>query len=390
MLHLGKVLAKGRPQRKSEGSKVDFFDGSWVQHILASYGYAAVFIVVMLESAGVPLPGETILVSAAAFAGNRHSLDIRYVVAAAAGGAIIGDNIGFWVGREFGTSLLARWGYLIGLDERKRKLGQYLFTRHGGKIVFFGRFVALLRAFAALLAGANRLSPLRFLIFNAAGGIVWATVFGVGGYVLGEGIRRIAGPFGWAVLFGAIVFAFLLWRYYKKNEERFLDEAEAAAADDAHNDRAGARGRLRQTCESLKRRRFVAARANGCLSGYVSATTGVAQIAAELLRRPSRQCRAMCGRLRVGKSFLHGVQQWSEQPCVRPVSAVHVTAGHNALRGSGPGQFHAFDHAVARVGCPDRRIDRLCITCCSPFPTVHITPDARRDLFHAASATGSL
>jgi hypothetical protein len=75
------------------------------------------------------------------------------------------------------------------------------------------------------------------------------------------------------------------------------------------------------------------------------------------------------------------VQQWSEQPCVRPVSAVHVTAGHNALRGSGPGRLHAFDHAVARVGCPDRQIDRLCITCCLPFPTVHITPDARRDLF---------
>jgi hypothetical protein len=64
------------------------------------------------------------------------------------------------------------------------------------------------------------------------------------------------------------------------------------------------------------------------------------------------------------------LQQWSEQPCVRPVSAAHVTAGHNALRGSGPGQFHAFDNAVAQVGCPDRRIDRLCITCCSPFPTV--------------------
>ena len=70
------------------------------------------------------------------------------------------------------------------------------------------------------------------------------------------------------------------------------------------------------------------------------------------------------------QGFSLRVQQWSEQPCVRPVSAVHVTAGHNALRGSGPGQFHAFDHAVARVGCPDRRIDRLCITCCSPFPTV--------------------
>jgi membrane protein DedA with SNARE-associated domain len=212
---------------------VDFSDGSWVQHILANYGYAAIFTIVMLESAGVPLPGETILVSAAIFAGNKHSLDLRYVIAAAASGAILGDNIGFWVGREFGTSLLSRWGHLIGLDERKRKLGQYLFARHGGKIVFFGRFIALLRAFAALLAGANGLSPLRFLVCNAAGGIVWATVFGVGGYVLGEGIRRIAGPIGWAALIAAMVFALVLWRYYKKHEERFLAEAEAAAAGDA-------------------------------------------------------------------------------------------------------------------------------------------------------------
>jgi len=84
------------------------------------------------------------------------------------------------------------------------------------------------------------------------------------------------------------------------------------------------------------------------------------------------------------------VQQWSEQPCVRPVSAVHVTAGHNALRGSGPGHNLAFDNALAQVGCPDRRIDRLCITCCSPFPTVtsRRMPDAIS--FYAASATGSL
>ena len=74
------------------------------------------------------------------------------------------------------------------------------------------------------------------------------------------------------------------------------------------------------------------------------------------------------------QGFSLRVQQWSEQPCVRPVSAVHVTAGHNALRGSGPGQKHAFDNALARVGCPDRRIDQLCITCCSPLPTVHIAP----------------
>jgi membrane protein DedA with SNARE-associated domain len=209
---------------------VDILDGAWIHHIVATYGYAAIFIVVMLESAGIPMPGETVLVSAAAFAGSKHSLHLDYIIAAAAGGAILGDNLGFWAGREFGTTLLSRWGHLIGLDERRLKLGRYLFARHGGKIVFFGRFVALLRAFAALLAGANRLPPLRFFFFNAAGGIVWATVFGTGGYILGEGIRRVTGPFGWTALIAAGICAVVLWRYYKKNEERLIAEAEAAAA----------------------------------------------------------------------------------------------------------------------------------------------------------------
>jgi hypothetical protein len=80
---------------------------------------------------------------------------------------------------------------------------------------------------------------------------------------------------------------------------------------------------------------------------------------------------AMCGRLGVGKSFLHVLQDWSVQLCVRPVDAVHMTAGYNALRGSGPGQKPAFDNALAQVGCPDRRIDRLCITCCSPSQPSH-------------------
>ena len=208
---------------------MDILGADFLHHIVTEYGYAAVFIIVMLESSGIPMPGETVLVSAAAFAGHRHELDLGYIIAAAAGGAVLGDNIGFWVGREFGTTLLARWGDRIGLDERKRKLGQYLFSRHGGKIVFFGRFVALLRAYAALLAGVNRLPPGRFFIFNAAGGIVWATLFGTGGYLLGETLRRIAGPFGWAALIVAAVCAVMLWRYYKKNELRLITEAEAAA-----------------------------------------------------------------------------------------------------------------------------------------------------------------
>src|SRR6267142_3504523 len=104
---------------------------------------------------------------------------------------------------------------------------------------------------------------------------------------------------------------------------------------------------------------------------------------------PACPFRAMCGRLRVGKDFLHVLQHWSVQPCVRPFNAVHMTAGHNALRGSGPDQTLAFDNAMARVGCPDRRIDRLCITCCLPSQPSHHA-GCRRDLVYRASATGSL
>jgi hypothetical protein len=90
---------------------------------------------------------------------------------------------------------------------------------------------------------------------------------------------------------------------------------------------------------------------------------------------------AMCGRLRVGKDFFSRLQHWSVQPCVRPFNAVHMTAGHNALRGSGPGHKPAFDDALAQVGCPDRRIDRLCITCCSPSqPSHHVGYPARSRL----------
>lgn len=210
--------------------RLHFLDSAWVQNSLENYGYAAIFLIVMLESASVPLPGETILVIAAVYAGADHALNICYIIAAAAAGAILGDNIGFWVGREFGAPLLSRWGHLVGLDARKRALGQYLFRRHGGKIVFFGRFIALLRAFAALLAGANGLQPLRFFIFNAVGGIVWATAFGLGGYLLGEGIHQVTGPLGWAALAVVAILAVLLWRYYKKHEDRFLAEAECAMA----------------------------------------------------------------------------------------------------------------------------------------------------------------
>jgi membrane protein DedA with SNARE-associated domain len=203
-------------------------DPQTLQHFIATYGYWAVLIVVGLESAGLPLPGEATLISAAIFAGTTHQLAIVGVVAAGAGGAIIGDNIGFLVGRKIGLPLLKRYGPKIGLDTSKLKLAQYLFQKHGGKIVFFGRFIAVLRAFAALLAGANRYPWDRFLVFNAAGGIVWASLYGFAAYGLGRSIHRIAGPVGIGLAVVALIAIIFAWRAFKQHEAALQAEADRA------------------------------------------------------------------------------------------------------------------------------------------------------------------
>src|SRR5258708_15489640 len=205
---------------------MSFLNEATVDGLSASYGYIAIFGIILLESAAIPLPGETILIAAAVYAGSHDTLDIRLIIATAAGAAILGDNIGYGLGRELGGKVLLRWGHLIGLDQRKLDLGEYLFRRHGGKIVFLGRFVAVLRVFTAVLAGVNRLPPLRFLLFNALGGIAWATAFGTGGFLLGHSFHRVAGPLGWLTLAAAITALFLIWRYYKHHEEQLLKDAE--------------------------------------------------------------------------------------------------------------------------------------------------------------------
>src|ERR1700688_3504802 len=162
-----------------------------LQEVVASDGYFAVFLIVALESAGIPMPGETVLVTAAIFAASG-TLKIYWVIGAAAAGAVIGDNCGYWVGRELRFPLIYRFGDYIRLDEKRLKVGQCLFLRHGGKIVFFGRFVAVLRASAAFLAGVNRYNWEKFFLFNAASGIVWATIFCAGGYLLRRAFHAYA------------------------------------------------------------------------------------------------------------------------------------------------------------------------------------------------------
>src|SRR5271156_1614571 len=200
------------------------------QHLhgaIATYGYLAIFLIVAMESAGIPTPGETVLIAAAILAG-QGTLRIYGVIGAAAAGAIIGDNCGYWVGREFGFPLVYRYGRYVRLDERRLKLGQYLFMKHGGKIVFFGRFVAVLRAFAAFLAGVNRFNWEEFFLFNAAGGIVWASIFGAGGYFLGRAFESYARPVGVAALIIAVICAVFAARFIRSHEQALEDEAERA------------------------------------------------------------------------------------------------------------------------------------------------------------------
>jgi membrane protein DedA with SNARE-associated domain len=200
----------------------------FVQHLhayLATYGYFAIFVVVGMESLGVPIPGETALVAAAILAGEGK-LNIYGVIAAAAAGALVGGACGYWVGREFGFPLAYRYGRYVRLNEKRLKLGQYLFLRHGGKIVFFGRFVAILRAFASFLAGVNRYNWERFFVFNAAGGIAWAALFGAGGFWLGRAFESYARPVGVAALIVAVVGAYFGARFVRYHEQALEEEAE--------------------------------------------------------------------------------------------------------------------------------------------------------------------
>ncbi len=196
----------------------------WIQPLVAQYGLYAVFLIVMLESAGVPLPGETALVLASIYAGMSGELNIVHVIAAASAGAIIGDNIGFMVGRRYGLPLVKRYGAMIGLDDKRLAFGQHMFARHGAKIVFFGRFVAVLRIFAALLAGVNHYSWRSFLFYNAAGGVAWASLFGVGGYVFGDAVHRVAGPIGMIGLAFAVAGLIAGWWVMRRQEERYERE----------------------------------------------------------------------------------------------------------------------------------------------------------------------
>jgi membrane protein DedA with SNARE-associated domain len=199
--------------------------------LIQVYGPWIIFGVVALESAGVPLPGETILVAAALLAATTDQIDITVVVMAAAAGAIVGDGIGYTVGRRVGLPLLRKYGRYIHLDEDRLLIGRYLFFRYGNSVVFFGRFIAVLRMFAALLAGANGLPAGRFFFFNITGGICWACLFGFGSYAIGTEIYKISGVLSLVSLGLFIAVGFTLSIVIRRYEPTLRHQAERALLD---------------------------------------------------------------------------------------------------------------------------------------------------------------
>ncbi len=184
-----------------------FFSFHMLETALMTFGYPAIVLFILIESAGIPFPGESIVLLAAFYAATQGHLQLPLIIACAASGAILGDNVGYLVGRTGGRKFVERFGRYFFLKVEHLDKAEHFFTRHGAKTVFFGRFVTLLRIWAAFLAGVNRMHWRSFLIYNGLGGIVWATYIGLLGYLAGrvfhehfDQIQELVHAIGWVGL----------------------------------------------------------------------------------------------------------------------------------------------------------------------------------------------
>jgi membrane protein DedA with SNARE-associated domain len=192
-------------------------------HAHNDWALPLLFALVALESFGLPVPGETALIACSVIA-SQGDLSIVAVIVVAATAAIIGDNLGYLAARKGGRALLNRYRLTRGIAERYLPRGERFFAKHGGKAVFLGRFVAVLRVTAAWCAGLARMNWWSFLGWNAAGGIVWATLVGVLAYFLGEAFAKLIGPIGLFAAGGVIVLTAAGFFIARRLERRVVDE----------------------------------------------------------------------------------------------------------------------------------------------------------------------
>lgn len=191
-------------------------------------GLLLLFVLLSLENAGIPVPGEASLIAAAVYAGSTDSISIATVIAVATVAIVVGGTVGYFVGRTLGSRLLVRYGRYIWLSEARLKTVRYMFMLHGGKIVFFGRFVVLIRSALTLIAGANQMGFWHFTVVNTLGGFVWALAVGGSAYLFGYEIHRIAASAAVVVLLGTLIFLAALVRFFRYHEKELEARAEAA------------------------------------------------------------------------------------------------------------------------------------------------------------------
>jgi membrane protein DedA with SNARE-associated domain len=196
-----------------------------VRDLLLQHGLIILFGLIALESAGVPLPGETALIAAGVLAQQGHYSLVAVIVVAALA-AIIGDNGGYWIGRKGGRALLARTPVIRGVFARALPPAEVFFARHGAKTVFLGRFIAFLRITAAWLAGISHMRWWRFLLWNALGGILWAALVAAVAYYFGQAVADAInhyGAIGGVIAVALLLLSYLGFRFWKK---RMLKDVE--------------------------------------------------------------------------------------------------------------------------------------------------------------------
>lgn len=179
-------------------------------------GYSVVFALLAVETMGIPVPGETALIAAALLA-HDGKMDIVTLIVVASAAAIVGDNVGFAIGRKGGRRLFEMPGPFHRQRVEALTVGEPFFEKHGPKAVFLGRWVAGLRIASAWLAGMNKMPWPRFLFWNALGGICWATSIGLGVYIAGHAFEKVLGVGGiiaGGVVGGALV-GFFAWRHMR-------------------------------------------------------------------------------------------------------------------------------------------------------------------------------
>jgi membrane protein DedA with SNARE-associated domain len=196
--------------------------------LIHQYGLIAVATVVALECLGFPVPGETALFGAAINAGIKHDLNIGAVIIVAAGAAIVGRTVGYVIGRQLGYRLVLQYGKHVGLTEGRIKLAQYLFLRHGGKIIFAAQFVPVLRSFAGLLAGVNVMPWRNFLFANAVSSSVWAVSYGFAAYWAGREFEHSQRHVAIFLVIIAVIVIIAVVIFVRRREAQLIAEAERA------------------------------------------------------------------------------------------------------------------------------------------------------------------